>query len=711
MSFTVNDASFSQVFSDYARVEIPAYQRDYDWTKVEWGDLWKDLLSVLAGGETYFIGPLNAERLPNGNGIQIADGQQRITTLSILLSSMRSFVSAAMVTRIDDTLFGGQSGKPLVGRPTRLVDQTEQGRDALQRVLSAQSHIPFDEVSTKHDKALNFFFENVGKLPKAEVEKLAEYILDNVVFARVVALNAGSGIKMFERANTRGRPLTFTDKLKSLLIGTCANSEAPEVIKNWASTVLNLREAGKYEDRYFYYWLAADYANDDKIVRASNALEIARATLDAHGVLSCSRHLLEYSKAVQLIAAGKTPKGGNECGSLANLQRFAKFSQLSRLLPAARHLTEDQFIRFAEDVENTVCVIAIAKAFPPNIEKLIPGLLKTVRDVRDRNSTFDSLRKELSGLRNSYSADFGDKFLNGTYADFRRPYLLTMWGIMEQHVANSNRSKNQKKARHSVSISEMSVEHILAQSSNARAAAREYGLPQATYDRQRFANLTPLEKGLNYGMDPYSVKSKSYVNSNFFLTRTMSSKYQDYGLKTLKELRKKYLPMYRRWNRDMLVVRADRLYRLACVTFEIHRETIEVRSPDSPSLDSIQLLPRVSSYPQLANGLQALADGDRPQSKLVTTLRFLGLVDDDEDGEEAISELGRDVLAHAVGEQPDEIRKVVFETPYVVVWKDLSDRQRRETLRKDILSIAGQERPTVTKQIAECLNSWVSDLT
>jgi hypothetical protein len=392
------------------------------------------------------------------------------------------------------------------------------------------------------------------------------------------------------------------------------------------------------------------------------------------------------------------------------LQRFSKFSQLVRVLPASRFLPEEEFIKLAMEVENTVCVVAIAKAFPPNIEKLIPGLLSSARDVRDSQGTFDDLRKEIAEIRNSYASDFGDLLINGTYDKFKRPYLLTLWGLLEQHVLNSNKNRNARQPRLEVNVSDISVEHILAKSSNARVAAREYGSHHAVYDRQRFGNLTPLENGSNYGTDPYSVKCKGYVNSNFWITKTMSPKYEDIGLKTLKELRKKYLPGYRRWDRAQLEERAKRLHRLACVVLDVNYEKIEVRTPAAPSLETLQQLPRVASYRQVADGLQLFDEGERPVSKLLTTLRFLGLIEEDDDGEDVVSELGRGVLSRSYGDQPSAVREVVEETPYVVVWADMSVSQRKNFLEKDILKMAGGVKPTVTKQVMACLDKWTADL-
>ena len=71
---------------------IPVYQRDYSWTKVNCQKLWEDLTSLSLNNKTdYFLGTIVAI----GSGFQeytIIDGQQRLTTISILLIALQKFL-------------------------------------------------------------------------------------------------------------------------------------------------------------------------------------------------------------------------------------------------------------------------------------------------------------------------------------------------------------------------------------------------------------------------------------------------------------------------------------------------------------------------------------------------------------------------------------------------------------------------------------------
>jgi len=67
---------------------IPDYQREYDWDKEHVEELLEDLEETPIE-ENYFIGHMVFEGEYNGNSFKVVDGQQRITTLTILLCSIR----------------------------------------------------------------------------------------------------------------------------------------------------------------------------------------------------------------------------------------------------------------------------------------------------------------------------------------------------------------------------------------------------------------------------------------------------------------------------------------------------------------------------------------------------------------------------------------------------------------------------------------------
>lgn len=91
-----------QLFSGTQQFVVPIYQREYSWEKRDWQALWDDITEVYEDGgeELHFLGSIVSKPyVASAGGISsfvVIDGQQRMTTLTLLLAALRdAFGSAA----------------------------------------------------------------------------------------------------------------------------------------------------------------------------------------------------------------------------------------------------------------------------------------------------------------------------------------------------------------------------------------------------------------------------------------------------------------------------------------------------------------------------------------------------------------------------------------------------------------------------------------
>lgn len=94
---TGKEYPLSKIFSADFEYHIPGYQRPYAWTEEETGILFDDLYEFFQteAVDNYFLGSIVLIKDENKPYADVIDGQQRLTTLSILFSVMaNSFVSA-----------------------------------------------------------------------------------------------------------------------------------------------------------------------------------------------------------------------------------------------------------------------------------------------------------------------------------------------------------------------------------------------------------------------------------------------------------------------------------------------------------------------------------------------------------------------------------------------------------------------------------------
>ena len=87
--------TISDLFSVKKKYVVPRFQREYSWTREKVSELWDDIVSSILiekdnsfTHEEYFIGSLVLVGDDKSISMQIVDGQQRLTTLTILLSTL-----------------------------------------------------------------------------------------------------------------------------------------------------------------------------------------------------------------------------------------------------------------------------------------------------------------------------------------------------------------------------------------------------------------------------------------------------------------------------------------------------------------------------------------------------------------------------------------------------------------------------------------------
>jgi uncharacterized protein with ParB-like and HNH nuclease domain len=125
-----------KIFSNDFNFKIPLYQRPYSWTTEQAGELFDDLISFI-GPDTnvnvdtlspYFLGSIVLIKDAAKPDAEVVDGQQRLTTLTILLSALRqTLTTPAFAGSMTDYLY--EEGNPLEGTPNR-YRLTLRDRDA-----------------------------------------------------------------------------------------------------------------------------------------------------------------------------------------------------------------------------------------------------------------------------------------------------------------------------------------------------------------------------------------------------------------------------------------------------------------------------------------------------------------------------------------------------------------------------------------------------
>lgn len=234
-----SEQNIDKVFCDDYLFEIPVFQRPYAWETEQVGDLLDDLLYTMRRGdeEPYFLGSIVLIKGDHADS-QVVDGQQRLTTLTMLLCVLRELAEdAAVKTALDarirqlpdvltrrkevirlslrrqDRQFFYDNVQDVGGVADLLANTPEHETDSQQRI--------FENVRYLHETLLN--------LDPEERARLAAFVIGHCYLVVVETSDMTSAYRIFSVMNDRGLDLSATDILKAEVIGDIDNAEQQRI--------------------------------------------------------------------------------------------------------------------------------------------------------------------------------------------------------------------------------------------------------------------------------------------------------------------------------------------------------------------------------------------------------------------------------------------------------------------------------------------------
>lgn len=194
---------------------IPMYQRNYAWGEPHLSQLIQDIWDYHSLKKNYYIGTLVVHDKKDGT-FETVDGQQRLTTLNIILCALRNEVDTGDV---DLAWYNG-------------VNISYEFRERSTRTLMAlYKHTSDDNLD---DVAIKDMYYNVRRtiesiVPKDELKGFVEYFLNKVIVTRVVLPVDTDLNHYFEIMNSRGEQLEKHEILKALIM----RSSSMNLHKSW----------------------------------------------------------------------------------------------------------------------------------------------------------------------------------------------------------------------------------------------------------------------------------------------------------------------------------------------------------------------------------------------------------------------------------------------------------------------------------------------
>ncbi|MBU3926557.1 MAG: DUF262 domain-containing protein [Bacteroidetes bacterium] len=221
--------------------KVPDYQRGYSWEESQLSDLTKDIEHISSKNHRHYTGTIVIANSNGNERFDIVDGQQRLTTLIILLKLIYDLnpvkyasIESDFLIRDDDTFV--------------MELNLETNRYFKEAIISEKQSIPANIKSLQNLKYAKEYLQNWLKDHNDSIDTIFTTITEKLGFICFSPENTNEIGIMFEVINNRGKALSELEKIKNYFIYystiNAKDSLRSKINDNWGEILRNLSEAG-----------------------------------------------------------------------------------------------------------------------------------------------------------------------------------------------------------------------------------------------------------------------------------------------------------------------------------------------------------------------------------------------------------------------------------------------------------------------------------
>ena len=229
------------------KVKIPFFQRTYVWDETNWEDLVEEFLDDEKTNN--FLGAIILKQHPPASGkpkeLEVIDGQQRLTTISIFLRAIYDSFSKDIKQTVRDTIFQILFFKRDYTSPDYdeiRIENSLVDSESYRKVIKEPDTIDLTQINEKSHRILKcykYFRETFEKMDEEDKKKLLNKILDpdNKMLVVIDLEERDDEQSIFDTLNTAGVRLTAAEIVKNALFKKLIElSNSQEAIKTYEET-------------------------------------------------------------------------------------------------------------------------------------------------------------------------------------------------------------------------------------------------------------------------------------------------------------------------------------------------------------------------------------------------------------------------------------------------------------------------------------------
>ncbi len=389
------ESSVRVIFAPGEQLQMPPYQRSYSWETREANELLGDLIDSVETSTPHFVGAVVLIHGAESGVLEIVDGQQRLTTLTILLAVLRDLEPDKARAAMLHTLIADDA-RPMLGEGAnwRLTLNHMDGpffRDAIQTPGATRNLDKEPGESESQQRMVRnaaAFMKRLSAMDEQDRRQLADVVMNRCALVRVVVSEKEQGFKVFRVLNTRGKEPDAHDIIKTELFQRARFTD---------------KEASTYAERWSEHEAILGGSAFDDLLRQIRSIydksgrgELASAFPKAVLSKVDPRKFLEdvlprYVEAYRLITTGEVQDGPNARVVSDKLNQMRALDQSSWRAPALKFLVE----RGVNDPK--------APDFFTRLERLAFIIMLVVTDRDQRNKRFNKVMDAIKNDRTLFA--------------------------------------------------------------------------------------------------------------------------------------------------------------------------------------------------------------------------------------------------------------------------------------------------------------------
>lgn len=445
---------------------IPVYQRNYDWGEAQCARLFDDLIEIVRHDRVkHFFGAVVGKPETSFDWIVI-DGQQRLTTTSLLMLALADALDAGVVESEDSELSSKIRRNYLKGAGYTAHSETKlklkpvkHDLDAYRRLL--QRDEPKEESTITRN--YRYFRERI-----AEKELTGDELWTAIQRLEVMALDLephDEPQRIFESLNSTGKELKESDKIRNLVLMGLDNATQERLYERYWNEIE--RNVGFETDTFIRLYLISQTRKTPRFDAVYEAFKAYLRSLD-EPVEQTLALMRSYSEHYRDLNQSRT-------GVPAADRRLRRFNLLNRevalpaLMPIVGDLKEEQlspeeFTKIVILVDSYLFRRAVVGAQSNALNKIFATLYSEARRLVTEDSSLEDaiiyLLRRRDGTSGEFPSDeeFGEQFLTRNFYNFRLENRRYLFECLE----NLN-SKDILDIASGIDAGDISIEHIMPQ--------------------------------------------------------------------------------------------------------------------------------------------------------------------------------------------------------------------------------------------------------